>query len=238
MFLWFKDFLDLLFPRRCPICHEIVKEEGRLICWECKKEVEYLSEPVCKKCGKPVMSEEIEYCFDCQNHKQYYTRGIGAFKYCGKVRESIFYFKYKGRKEYSDFYTAEMKTLLDKKIDDWKPDVIMPVPLHRLKLEKRGFNQAELLARRLGKQLNLPVDKVMISRRENTKAQKELGNKERRRNLNGAFDVKDNENRYKRVLLVDDIYTTGSTVNAISKLLKEKGIQEIYFIVVCIGKGY
>lgn len=228
---------DLLFPRCCPLCHEIIGKRNTLVCKECSEKTNQLKTPLCMKCGKEISSWETEYCYDCDQKNQYFERCVACFSYNEVIRESMYYFKYKGRREYANFYVASIVKRWGNTIASWNPQVFLPVPLHKKRMYQRGYNQAELLGRRLGKIFGIPVDTKSVYRKENTKAQKELGSKERRKNLEKAFGIHKKIKNYQSVVLVDDIYTTGSTVNALAKLLKEQGVKQVYVVVVCIGRG-
>jgi ComF family protein len=159
------------------------------------------------------------------------------------MRHSIANFKYHNRKEYAKFYIEEMTRLYGTKILQLAPDVIVPIPIHKSKYLERGYNQADILAKGLGKKLNLPVSSQLLIRNKKTLPQKKLSDKERLRNLQEAFSFnKQEEERLQKtiskVLLVDDIYTTGSTIEACTNVLKSNGISRVYFIVLCIGKGF
>ena len=114
--------------------------------------------------------------------------------------------------------------------------MLVPIPMYPKKQKIRGYNQAEILAKLLGEYWNLPVDTEILRKRKDTDAQKELDRAGRRRNLQEAF-VAESDGKYKSVLLVDDVYTTGSTVDAAASALKACGISEIFFIAICIGHG-
>ena len=114
----------------------------------------------------------------------------------------------------------------------------MPVPLHPSRKRKRGYNQAQILAEEIGKILEIPVDSKSLIRTRKTSPQKKLGHKERKKNLKHAFAVKHTFQAAKRVLLVDDIYTTGNTIDAVSNVLKQKGVENVYFLTISIGQGY
>lgn len=114
----------------------------------------------------------------------------------------------------------------------------MPVPLHPSRKRKRGYNQAQILAEEIGKILEIPVDSKSLIRTRKTSPQKKLGHKERKKNLKHAFAVKHTFQTVKRVLLVDDIYTTGNTIDAVSNVLKQKGVENVYFLTISIGQGY
>ncbi len=120
----------------------------------------------------------------------------------------------------------------------WNPDALVPIPLHKTRKRKRGFNQAQLLAEKLGKRLEIPVEKRILERTKKTGPQKELNDVQRRANLKNAFQVRQNDVRLKRIVLVDDIYTTGSTIDAAAAVLLEHGAEKVYFLTICIGRGF
>lgn len=231
--------LDWLYPRRCTLCDCLLAAGERDLCPGCRKKVPRpIREPRCFRCGKPVSGWEQEFCYDCSKQKQSYDRGIGVFCYEGVMKASVMRFKFKGRKEYGDYLGSLMCRYAGRFIKEIQPEVILPVPIHRRKLSSRGYNQAEVLASVISKGFSIPIRTDLVLRRKFTKAQKELDRKERKKNLKQAFYVKKEKNQYKRVLLVDDIYTTGSTVNAIAAKLKDNGVKEVYFLTLCIGKGF
>ena len=119
----------------------------------------------------------------------------------------------------------------------WKAEALIPIPLHPSRKRKRGFNQAELLAKAIAKRSGIPVDAKLLLRTKKTDAQKDLNDQERLANLRDAFSVQKNEIPYHNLILVDDIYTTGSTMDAAAKLLKEHGAQNVYFLCICVGMG-
>ena len=123
-------------------------------------------------------------------------------------------------------------------IRGWGPDLIIPVPLHKKRRRKRGYNQAGVLGRRLGRLLGIRVDDKSLLRRVYTDPQKKLGRLERKKNLRNAFALKESFKPVPVVLLVDDIYTTGNTIDAVSEVLKKKGVEKVYFLTISIGQGY
>ena len=116
--------------------------------------------------------------------------------------------------------------------------MIVPVPMYRLKQKGLGYNQAETFAVALARECGLPVDAGLVRRKRNTTPQKELNDLERKKNLENAFGITKETWDYKNVLGVDDIYTTGSTVDAVAKVLKEAGAEKIYFLCISIGEGF
>lgn len=121
-----------------------------------------------------------------------------------------------------------------------EPQVLIPVPLHNSKYRQRGFNQAYVLAKGLADGVGIPVIEQYLLRIRRTKAQKQLNDKDRTRNLSEAFEMNPKyiATKFNRVMLVDDIYTTGSTIDACAKVLKDEGVQDVYFISLSIGKGF
>jgi len=117
-------------------------------------------------------------------------------------------------------------------------EVIVPVPMFAAKKRSRGYNQAEVFARALGRECAVPVEEKLVVRTKNTMPQKSLNDKQRKDNLKGAFQVRTNIVKYSKILLVDDIYTTGATIDAIAELLKKSGAKEVYFLSICVGEGY
>jgi len=231
--------INLLYPRRCPVCSEIVTNEEGLVHMQCRKLLKYVHDPTCLKCGKPIENPMKEYCADCTRHNYTYHYGKALWIYNQASSQSIFAYKYKNKKEYAGFYSEELLKVHGKWIRDLKPDVLIPVPLNRKKLRTRGYNQAELIGSNISMALKIPMDTGLLIRNRLTAPQKELTPRERLKNLERAFSInKKNEKTYQRVLLIDDIYTTGSTVEACAKVLSANGSNEIYFICLCIGQGY
>ena len=188
------------------------------------------------KCGKKIQGDE-ELCRDCRGRKHTFDRARTLYEY-GTAAPSLYRFKYKGRQEYADFYGEEMAKYLGEFIRRVSPDVLVPVPLHRKKLKSRGYNQAACLARALGKSLNLPVDEKLVKRIRNTAPMKRLNPTERQNNLKKAFNIGRNDVKlYDRIILVDDIYTTGTTLDEIAALLKSHGVSEVYCVTLACGAG-
>ncbi len=229
--------VNALYPYRCPICEKIVGSDGEC-CTSCQHKVKYIVQPFCMKCGKQLYFDEEELCHDCDKTKHLFARGIGAFSYTEELKQSIYRFKYGNKREYAKFYGKSLVKLRGDIVRSWEPDVIIPVPLHRSRQRKRGFNQTELIARVIGRELQIPVDEKCLYRIKNTVPQKELNDKERGKNVKKAFQVRDNVVKYKKIVLVDDIYTTGTTVDACAETLLKAGAKEVYCISVCIGRGF
>ena len=229
--------LDLLYPPRCPICDRILnRKEGRC-CAKCEKKLPWIAGPTCMKCGKMIDREEDEYCEDCGKYAHAVTRGAAAFAYTGALRHSVYRMKAENRRDYLDFYADAMTQALETYLVRWQPERIIGVPMHWQKKWKRGYNQSELLAKKIAKRTGIQMEDAWVYCCKKTKAQKLLGRKERERNLKGCFALKQEKKRFRSVLIVDDIYTTGSTIDELAGLLKTVGVEQVYFVVLCIGKG-
>lgn len=229
-----RKILDIFYPRCCPVCQKILKDQKRLVCPECEKKIRPIGHPRCYKCGKPI--EEGEYCKDCQKHTHIFDQGRGIFVYDGIMRRSVTRYKYYGCREYGDFYAKALYRYARKELNQWKPDLIVPVPIHKSKERLRGFNQAAYLAERLSCYTGIPVDTDLVQKVVKTKSQKKLNAMQRRKNLEKAFLVTKNI-KGKDILVIDDVYTTGSTIDAMAGCLRKRGAKNIYFLTVCIGRA-
>ena len=151
------------------------------------------------------------------------------------MRKSIYQFKYNRRKEYSLFYAEDIVNKYSEKIKKWNVDVIIPIPIHKSKLKKRGYNQAFLIAKVVSNLTKIPVDDKILLRVKNTRKQKNLGASDRDSNLKNAFKISANRVQYLSAMLIDDIYTTGATMCSASRCLKSVGIKRVYCISVSAG---
>lgn len=233
---FFGTLADLLYPRRCPVCDRAVSPFGSLICKDCENKLKYIKEPYCMKCGKTLRQEEKEYCGDCMQHRHLFDRGRALYEY-KSAADSIYRFKYKGRQEYAAYYARCMIKELGGWIAGCRPDAFVPVPIHSSKRRVRGYNQAEVLACELGGLTGIPVETDLIQRVRKTVPMKELSAVERQNNLKKAFKICRNDVKLDTIVIIDDIYTTGSTIDAMSHELREAGIKHIYFMTLSIGRG-
>ncbi len=173
------------------------------------------------------MYDLLNGCNECINKSYYFKKAIGCLEYDDLSKKIIFGLKYHRKTFMREYIVQIMKDRLD--IENIRYDYILYVPLHRKREKKRGFNQSKLIAESLGKELRIEVLDSIV-RHKNTKKLFKLDDKDRKKELKNAFEVNEDirKCKNKNVLLIDDIFTTGSTVNEISKLLKIHGINEIY----------
>ncbi|MCR5210562.1 MAG: ComF family protein [Lachnospiraceae bacterium] len=230
---------DLIFPRRCPVCDEVLsKKDGKdLICAACFPKIRYIKSPKCYKCGKQLGDDETEYCEDCRRKKHLFERGFALYDY-HSVRLSMYRFKYSGRTEYAQFFGRDMAEHFGDEFKKLGIDAIVPVPMYAAKQRSRGFNQAEVLAKALGEELGLPVMNSLVKRVKKTLPMKMLSPAERSANLKNAFIIGHFDVKLRKILVVDDIYTTGCTSDAVAEVLKAAGISEVYFAALSIGEGF
>lgn len=149
----------------------------------------------------------------------------------------MYQFKYHNKRRYGQVFAKELAEQFGNQIKKWGIEAVIPVPLHPARRRKRGYNQAEILAGELGRIMSLSVDTDAVVRLRNTKAQKQLDDREREQNLMGAFGVRSDWKKVPKVLLVDDIYTTGNTIHRVAKVLKKAGVEKVYFLTISIGQG-
>lgn len=228
--------INIIYPKVCPICGKTLGSY-RQMCKKCEMEIKYIKEPFCKKCGKQLEEEEREYCGDCKRRVHIYDSGIAVFAYNDNIKKSIYDFKYNDMKIYAKFYGEKMWECAREYLKVWQPDAIIPVPISEKRYQKRGYNQAQLIAYELSKRCKITMDDKLLYRRKNTKPLKEISRENRRKNIENAFIINGNVVKYKKVVLVDDIYTTGSTIDECARTLKEHGVSQVFFVALSIGAG-
>lgn len=228
-------FLDLLYPPRCIICDRVVSTQ-ETVCSACQKKIHIVQEPACMKCGKPLLDSRKEFCRDCGKVKHNFVQGKSLWIYETEIKRSIYRFKYQNKREYAGGYAEEIAKQYGEWIRKKKIQALVPVPLYKKKEKKRGYNQAQALAQELGGIWGLPVYKDLLIRVRDTLPQKMLNDTERKNNLKKAFKTTENIVQLKHILLVDDIYTTGSTLDAAAEALLKAGAEEIYTCCISIGK--
>lgn len=208
---------------------------GKIICDTCEPLLKKVPEPYCLRCGKPLKSAEKPLCEDCRITTHDFDECRSVFIYDDIMRKSIYRFKYDGRKEYAVYFGSRMASELGDKIKKINADALIPVPMYKGKEKKRGFNQAALLARELSYHLDIPIYENIIIREKPTKVMRSLGARERENNLKKAFKIVPNSVKLCDVIIVDDIYTTGSTADAVAGKLKEAGVKKVFVASLSTG---
>jgi ComF family protein len=187
------------------------------------------------KCGGELINTQAQYCRNCEKNAHVYTQNKALFRYSGGMKNAMYRFKYSNRRCYAEDFARHTVASYGAWIKEKGIEAIIPVPMNEKKKKRRGYNQAEEYARELGKLLKIPVETGIIRRDEDTAAMKQLNRLKRKKNLLKAFTLAKNVVQFRKVLIVDDIYTTGTTLDEVSKVLKGGGVTEVYGMCICIG---
>jgi len=235
-----QETLLLIYPPTCAGCTRALNSY-RPFCPDCFSALDLISEPYCPLCGIPFGAKTTtgHLCGDCLGSLHRFDRARATGIYQGLVREVIHRFKYGGQ----TFLVRPLARMLMGPAEELtrlhRIDKIVPVPLHYRRLRQRGFNQASLLARRLGSLLKIPVDYSSLRRTRWTEPQIGLSRNQRAANVKGAFSLKAMEKvKGKGVLLLDDVLTTGETVNQCVRVLQDGGAREVVVLTVARTVGW
>jgi ComF family protein len=233
MHLMIERLFQFFLPLQCHCCEKFLDEGERGICSDCLSEIHWIKPPFCSVCGTPFVSGEVENhpCGDCLTKRRYFTmaRALGAYE--GSLQEAIHRWKYQGKTPLTPFFSEWMAEGLYRYWDPNLFDLMIPVPLHTQRLRERGFNQALLLVKELCHRTGIPYRKRVLQKRRLTLPQVNLSGVEREKGVRGSFQTTgDEELEGKSILLVDDVYTTGATVNECSKALLAGGADRVYVL--------
>jgi ComF family protein len=227
--------LDFLFPPLCHVCRSFISQAGAVhICQDCREQMPGVGHPLCTVCGLPFLGARADHlCGACQTSKPSFDSARAALVYEGHCRDLIHAYKYRYKTHLRRPLALLTAEYLSEHIAAVRPDLIVPVPLHVRRIRSRGFNQAVLLGELLAREWKLPLNRQALRRIRWTEPQINLSAAERRNNVKGAFAVADTASVNKRsVLLVDDVYTTGSTVEECARVLKAAGASEVTVVTV------
>jgi ComF family protein len=221
---------QFFLPPQCPCCERFSEEGKQGFCSNCLSQIRWIEPPFCSICGIPFISREVEThpCGACVTHRKYFTiaRALGAFE--GSLQEAIHRWKYEGKTYLTPFFASWMAEGLNRYWEPGSLDLLIPVPLHTRRLRERGFNQALLLAKDLSRRTGIPYRKTILQKKKSTIPQVNLSRAEREKGLRGTFHVIGKEELSGlSVLLIDDVYTTGATVNECSKVLLKGGAERV-----------
>ncbi len=231
MRLFFRHILDCLLPPRCLQCGKILKQNSGL-CRSCLDEINFIVKPYCAKCGHPLEyadeNADKMLCGRCLSRQRSPFRlSRSAFAYDEASKNLILNFKFKDKTENAKLL-AQMMWVGGRDIFAAGADVIVPVPLHYTRLLSRRYNQSALLGRELAKLSGLPCDVLSLVRHKKTRPQVELSGSARQMNVRNVFSVKRPQNiKGKRVILIDDVLTTGATLRECAKALKRAGAKSV-----------
>ncbi|MDE6302861.1 MAG: ComF family protein [Clostridia bacterium] len=228
-------FEDALFPDdiTCDICGEELTAYTRYkLCAECAFKIPFTGEHICLSCGVS-MSDEADYCLRCENSDFKFMLNRAPMIYDGEAKSLIYAMKFGGKRYLAKTIGAMMADEFIKR--KMSADIVMYVPMTEAEEKSRGFNQSELLAREVADRLNMPLLPALVKVKE-TSAQKHLTGKEREDNLDGAFVCTFNQVKGRRMLLIDDVFTTGATANACTKALLKAGAKDVRVLTAAVTK--
>ena len=223
--------VNIIFPAKCVVCN-VLTSEDLLICSECWKDIEFIVDPKCERCGFPFDFDAGSgaLCAECHREPPFFDKAFSLFKYSKHSKSFIHKLKYHDQLHIASF----LAKLVSHKLQNlYEYRVVIPVPMHAKRIRERLYNQSAVLAGQIAKISKLDfLPNALIKKRYDT-PQSKLSGQERKRNVLNSFAVSDNDKKFiedKRVILVDDVYTTGSTVNECSKALKRAGCKKILVI--------
>ena len=232
---FFKNSLEkirnICFPSTCYVCGEYIDDQG--LCGKCWSQIKWISAPTCPICGKPFEIDTGLLCAECNAKKPYFDKAISVFEYNDHSKNIILKFKhadstYLGNQLAQWMYRAGEAALKNS-------DIIIPVPIHFLKRLKRKYNQTEILANHLSKLSNIEYEPQILKKSRRTKSQEGLSRKQREENIRNSFSIDEKfayKLKNKKIALIDDVLTTGSTVNECARILKKAGAKSVTVLTV------
>ncbi|MDB9822177.1 ComF family protein [Deltaproteobacteria bacterium] len=237
-------FIDIIYPPRCHICHNFLPNAGHRdnrFCPVCLKGFLKIIPPLCPICGIPFesFSEENHLCENCLRKRPFYDALGAPYLYQGGIMDAIHQMKYGGKSYFAKSLGALLGSFASKWIDNSVGPLMMPVPLHPRKLRERGFNQSLLLARAIMPILGTELDFLSLKRVIYTRPQTGLNRDERKKNVRNVFDLMGHKGfKGRSVILVDDVATTGNTMNECARILKKAGCKKIFCLALARTKSF
>ena len=236
---WINAGLAFIYPEACQLCGERrAKLEDGLVCSRCWMQVRFIKPPFCDRCGLPFQGA-ITTSFECSNCREmtlHFTSARSAVVAKGVVLEAIHRYKYQQAMWFEPFLADLFLREALPALREGKWNCAVPVPLYPAKQREREFNQAELLGAHLARVMKIPLNANWLSRVLPTSTQTRLTREQRAANVRGAFTVRENVKLHReRVILVDDVFTTGATTNACARALLDAGAGEVCVWTVARG---
>lgn len=228
----------MLYPRNCIGCGRSSPGTFRYICWDCWSEAARLEAPFCSLCGDPVAGTvEHEFiCYACTGERPAFDRARSAARYDGVVGEALRQLKYEKALWLAPDLAELLHTCLRAEYDGREFDLVVPVPLHPVRRRERTFNQSAILAAELARRIHCKTGFRTVRRIRPTATQTNLTAAQRLSNVNSAFQHgREKQLAGRRVLLIDDVMTTGATVNACARALRKGGAESVHVLTVARG---
>ncbi len=226
-----KYFLNLLLPEECILCGKIIIETANYypICSSCEDLLKPVKGNICPGCGISLISEKKK-CLRCRDSESNYLSNRSLFKYSGYIKEVIYQYKFNDRKNLSFYFAKKLSKVL---IEQYSDSIIVPVPGRRIVKKDRGWEHIDLIGKILKHNYKLPIKKLLV--RKGKKAQKTLSREKRAENLRKSIILREKiKSIPDSVVLIDDVFTTGTTVNECAGILKSAGVKEIYSLTIAL----
>jgi len=239
--------INIIYPPRCPVCMEFLlngdrwnNDNPKSICTECRAGFQEINSPLCPICGIPFTSGEQDnhLCEACLRNKPFYDRIAAPYLYKGTIVPAIHRFKYGQKRVLADYLGPLLADFAACLFTEINGAITMPVPLHPKRLRERGFNQSLLLAGYVANELKTGLDFLSLIRLRYTSPQTGLIKNERKKNVSGAFKVINPDAvKGKTIFMIDDVATTGNTLNECARTLKMAGCREVFCLVIARTQG-
>ncbi len=238
----FQHLIDLIYPPRCHICGEFLNEkcflyerDGLEICDRCFQKLPLIRSPKCPVCSLPLPAVNLtdHLCYRCLIKPPHFEKIFSPFMFKNGLRDAIHNMKYNGRRQIADTMGRLLSMYVEPIVRGLRYPLIIPVPLHKKRLRERGYNQSVIIAGHISRHFEIALDFDTLIRGINNGPQAELPMKERIKNVKNAFSVNGNRNiKGKEILMVDDVATTGSTLNECARVLLKAGAKRVLCVVV------
>lgn len=226
---FYDRFLDIIYPPKCGFCGEITSTSS-FVCDKCKNNHSLDYSKRCRFCGKETILKDS--CFECKQKRIYYDKLIFYSEYTEEIRDKIHLYKFYNKKFYYNFF----EELIYDRLIGVEADIIIPVPISKERLMERGYNQSSIIAKKLSKALKIGYNGDVIKKIVNSEKQSMQKFRERQKSVKNIFEIADNNIvRGKRVLLIDDVFATGATVNECSRILINAGAKSVIVGVISIS---
>jgi len=234
---WLEIGAGLVFPPLCELCERpVLRNSSGGVCASCRESIRLIEAPFCPHCGRTVYPTAF-LCGSCKEETFYFDRAYACAWYEGPVKELLHAYKFHGRRPLQNYFADLLKNFISANLDPGQFDGVLSVPLDARKKRDRGFNQSGLLSRRIALALNKNEWSSSLYRTQAETPQARLTKAERRKNVLGCFGVKeDGRLKGRRLLLIDDILTTGQTASECARVLKKAGAAAVTVLACARGQ--